>query len=202
MAKLRVDFTLRTGPVAEKINGLAREAGADLILMSTHGPPGLDSLYAGGVASQLIRQLSVPLLLIHQTETWRSRSTQFKKLLLGLDSSEAAERTLRFARTLARSFDGEILLLSVPEADSERARIQDYLENVACALQERGFQARPLVTGSGASRTILEVSAIEEADLILLTTRGRGGLDRDISIGSVADRVALSAHCPVFLVPI
>lgn len=201
-AKLQVDLAVRTGSVAEEINGLAREARADLILMSTHGPPGLDSLYAGGVANQLIRQLSAPLLLIHPTEAWRSRSTQFKKLLVGLDGSEAAERALRYVRTLARSFGGEILLLSVPEADSEQARIQDYLENVARALQERGYQAQPLVTGSGAARTILEVSAKEEADLILLTTRGRGGLERSISIGSVADRVAQSAHCPVFFVPI
>lgn len=130
-----------------EIDGLAREAGADLIPMSTHGPPGLDSLYAGGVAKQLIRRLCVLLLLIHPTEEWRSRSTQFKKLLVGLDGSEAAERALRYARALARSFGGEILLLSAPEADSEQARLRDYLENVAPALQERGYQARPLVTG-------------------------------------------------------
>jgi nucleotide-binding universal stress UspA family protein len=201
-AKLSVDIKFRTGSVAEEINDMAREAGADLILMSTHGPPGLDSLYVGGIANQLIQRLSAPLLLIRPTERWQSRGTQFKKLLVGLDGSEAAERALRYARTLARSFGGEILLLAVPEADSERGRIRDYLENVARALQERGYQARPLVTGSGAARTILEVSETEEADLILLTTHGRGGLERAVSIGSVADRVAQSADCPVFLVPI
>jgi nucleotide-binding universal stress UspA family protein len=111
--------------------------------MSAHGPHGLDSLYAGGVADQLIRQISAPLLLIRPTEKWQSRSTRFNKLLVGLDGSEAAERALRYARTFARSFGGEILLLSAPESDSEQVRIQDYLDNVASALQERGYQARP-----------------------------------------------------------
>jgi nucleotide-binding universal stress UspA family protein/predicted membrane protein len=201
-SQIQANLIVRNGAVAEEINNLADEIHADLIVMSTHGMPGLDRLYVGDVANKLIRILRTPLLLLRPTDKWQSRSTRFKKLLIGLDGSESAERVLRYARALARSFESEMLLLSVPEDESESPRIREYLVTVAQALQERGYNARAIVTGSGALRTILDVGASEEADLIMLSTHGRGRLERQASIGSVSDRVIDMAHCPVFLSPI
>ena len=169
--------------------------------MSTHGMPGLDRLYVGDVANKLIRILKTPVLLLRPTERWQTRTTRFKRLLVSLDGSEAAEKILRYARVLADTFGSEIVLLSVPEADAELPKIEEYLKTVADALRERGYNARALVTGSGAVRTILEASLSEQADLIMMTTHGRGNVERHASVGSVADRVVDAANCPVFLVP-
>ena len=193
---------LRSGSVPEEINNTSREMGADLIVMSTHGMPGFDRFYAGDVANRLIRILKTPVMLLRPTDRWQSRNTKFKKLLVALDGSEAAEEVLRYARVLARSYESELLLLSVPESESEQVRIQQYLESVAQALRERGYTARSLVTGSGAVRTILDVSAAEGIDLVMLCTHGRGSLGRTTAIGSVADRVIDMAQCPVFLSPV
>jgi nucleotide-binding universal stress UspA family protein len=108
----------------------------------------------------------------------------------------------RNARALARAFGSEIILLSVPETEYEYASLQSYLDIVAQALRERGYQARCLVVGSGAVRTVLDVSASEEADLIMMTTHGRGRLERQASVGSVTDLVIDAANSPVFLTPI
>lgn len=201
-SQLPVETAQRSGPVAGEISGLAREIDADLIVMGTHGMPGLDRLYVGDVANKLIRILSTPLLLLRPTAKWQSRTSQFKKLLVCLDGSEAAERVLRYARALARAFGSEIVLLSVPETESEHASLHEYLETVTQALRERGYQARGLVMGSGAVRTVLEVSASEKVDLIMMTTHGRGRLERQASVGSVTDLVIDAANSPVFLTPI
>jgi nucleotide-binding universal stress UspA family protein len=201
-AQLPAEAARKHGTAAVEINNLASEIKADLIVMSTHGMPGLDRLYAGDVANQLIRILSTPLLLLRPTEKWQSRTSQFKKLLVCLDGSEAAEGVLRYTRALARAFGSEITLLSVPENESEHASLQSYLETVSQALRERGYQAHSLVIGSGAVRTILDVSASEKADLIMMTTHGRGRLERQASVGSVTDLVIDAANSPVFLVPI
>jgi nucleotide-binding universal stress UspA family protein len=109
-------------------------------------------------------------------------------------------------------------LLSVPEvpeaqmygamADAvQRLRVQaeveaqQYLEDVTTALREEGLRVQAMVTGSGPARTIVAVSEAEAADLIMLATHGRGGLDR-LFVGSVADRVVRHSRCPVFLVPV
>lgn len=192
----------RSGSVADEISGLSSEIGADLIVMSTHGMPGLDRFYVGDVANRLIRMIRTPVLLLRPTDRWQSRGTEFKKMLIALDGSEAAEQILQYARALSRGFDGEMVLLSVPESEPEHLRIRQYLESVAQALGERGYAARSLVTGSGAVRTILDISESENVDLIMMCTHGRGRSEREASIGSVTDRVIDAAPCPVFLAPI
>ncbi len=163
--------------------------------------PGLDRYYVGDVANQLIRNLTTPVLLLRPTEKWQSRSTQFRRLLVTLDGSEVAESVLQYTRFLARIFESEIILLSVPETEAEHGRLEEYLDTVVNALRESGYNATATVTGSGAVRTILESCAAESADLIMMTTHGRGVLSREASIGSVADRVIDAATCPIFLVP-
>lgn len=199
---LEVAYQVSQGPVATQISELARQCEADLIVMSTHGMPGIDRYYVGDVANKLIRILNTPVLLLRPTERWQSRTTKFRRLLVTMDGSEAAEDVLRYTRFLARVFQSEILLLSVPEAEAEGARLTDYLEAVTTALLKSGYTASARVTGSGAVRTILELSSAEDADLIMMTTHGRGVLSREASIGSVADRVIDAANCPVFLVPV
>ncbi len=199
--QLPVATAIRSGSIAGEIKAMAHEIKADLIVMGTHGMPGLDRFYAGDVANKLIRILGTPLLLMRPTERWQSRTSRFKKLLVCLDGSEVAERVLRYVRTLARTFGSEIILLSVPETEFEHSRLHEYLGNVQQALRERGYQARSLVTGSGVVRTVLEVSASEKADLIMMTTHGRGRLEHEASVGSVTDRIIDTANSPVFLVP-
>lgn len=201
-SQIPVVLAYRSGAVAEEISNLAHDSAADLIVMSTHGMPGLDRIYVGDVANQLIRILKTPVLLLRPTERWQTRTTRFKRLLITLDGSEGAEEILRYTGVLADTFGSEIIVLSVPEADAERPQIEQYVETVANALRERGYKARGLVTGSGAVRTILEVSLSEEADLIMMSTHGRGNVERRATVGSVADRVVDAANCPVFLVPI
>jgi nucleotide-binding universal stress UspA family protein len=200
-SQLPVQTMKRSGPIAQQISALSREIGADLIVMSTHGMPGLDRLYAGDVANKLIRILATPLLLLRPTEKWQSRTSRFRKLLVCLDGSKIAEQVLRHARALARTFGSEIILLSIPESESELEPLRKYLQQVEQALRVRGYQARAVVTGSGVVRTVLDVSASEEVDLIMMTTHGRGRLERDASVGSVTDLVIDAANSPVFLMP-
>ena len=60
---------------------------------------------------------------------------------------------------------------------------------------------RTVVTGSIPAQTIVQVSEVEDADMIMLTSRGRGGMDI-VLLGSVAQQVVLSTPDPVFIMPI
>ena len=197
----QVDYAMGVGHPEQVVTSLAHDLVADLIVMTTHGESGVERLFVSHVAEKIIHRARVPVLLIRPTEEWRSRRTQFKRLLVNLDGSQSAERVLRYARTIARKFQSEILLLAVPEADSDEPKLRKYTESVASALRTRGFPVRSLVTGSGPARTIVSLSDSEGVDLIMLATHGRGGLGRHVTIGSVADRVIQVTQVPVFLVP-
>ncbi|MCA9924308.1 MAG: universal stress protein [Anaerolineales bacterium] len=199
----RASFQVTGGGVVESINGIAAN-GVDLIVMSTNGRSGLQRMIVGSVTNKIMQTTSKPILMLKPTQDWRSRGTGFKRLLVALDGSEYSERVLPYVRLLAQHFGSEVILLTVPEglaSESYQFQIRNYLLNVADELRQDGIQATVQVTGNGPARTIVRVSEEEMADLIMLATHGRGGVDR-LMLGSVADRVSQHMPCPVFLVPI
>ena len=197
------EFEVRNGEVAEEICDLAQNE-MDVIVMSTNGRSGLQRLFIGSVALEVVQNASTPLLLLRPTGDWRSRGTSFKRLLVALDGSEFSERILPYVTALAKPFDSEVVLLSVPvgsASDSYRATIQSYLDNLAQELIDQGLNVRTLAIGNAAAQTIVATAESEKADLIMLATHGRSGMDR-LMLGSVAERVVRNMPCPIFLMPI
>jgi nucleotide-binding universal stress UspA family protein len=59
---------VRRGRAAEEILAAARESGADLIAMATHGRTGLSRLLFGSVAEAVLRHAPIPVFMIRQPE--------------------------------------------------------------------------------------------------------------------------------------
>lgn len=197
------DTTLRTGNVPQEIGLGAIALDTDVIIMATHDRSRVDRLLGRNIATAVVRQTELPVLVIRPTDAWTSRTTAFKRLLVCLDGSEGAEEVLPWTRLLAGQFGSSIVLLSVPEGEAEIPRLEHYLESVATALADIGFTVEVRVTGSNPVGTITRVAAEENCDLIVMATRGRGApRDIDVEVGSVTDRVIHSAHCPVFAVTV
>ena len=77
----------------------------------------------------------------------------------------------------------------------------DFLSAVARSLQEEGLKVQPVVAGSIPTRQIISLSEEEDVDMIMITSRGRGGLDF-LMMGSVAERVVQSTQLPVIITPV
>jgi nucleotide-binding universal stress UspA family protein len=204
-AKLRmngigVDSFFARGRPEIIVPAVARDVGADLLVLTTHGRSELERLFLSDTSTRIVRRSPSPVLLVRPGGYPGTTYTQFRRLLVCLDGSENAEQVLRYARAIAARCTSEMLLLSVPEGDFEESALRKYLDGVAEALRRRGLHPRPIVCGSGPARTIVEVSESEDTDLIVLARQGRGGLDRAVEIGSVADRVMQIAERPVLLV--
>jgi nucleotide-binding universal stress UspA family protein len=214
---IQVDYTVDFGPVAAEINSLACQAGADLIVMSSSRRSQTRRWLVSGVINEMAHSVNKPILLVPPAKA-NNETPELRKLLVALDGSEFAERVLPYAQALAKDFGGKILLLSVPEvpetwkygvmgeaveklrAETEGA-MRQYLESIATPLRQAGMDVEAMVTGSGPARTIVAVAESERADLIMLATHGRGGMDR-LFMGSVADRVLQNTRRSVFLMPI
>jgi nucleotide-binding universal stress UspA family protein len=63
-AGLRVTTTVRAGDPAREIVAVARDGGADLIAMTTHGRTGLGRILFGSVAEEVLRTADVPVLAV------------------------------------------------------------------------------------------------------------------------------------------
>jgi nucleotide-binding universal stress UspA family protein len=72
---VQVTWEVRNGRPDEAIVEAARDCGADLIAMSTHGRSGLGRLLFGSVAEQVLRHATVPVFLMRQTESRIAQAT-------------------------------------------------------------------------------------------------------------------------------
>lgn len=147
-----------------------------------------------------------------------------KRILVPLDGSALSSAILPSVYPIARSAGAGVVLLRVvpeigmrigaptpwvDEQTSERPGgalgIEDYesiarryLNQVASELTRRDIAARVRVVTGPITESILEVASDERADLIAMSTHGRGGLGRFL-LGSIASQVVHYAKTPVML---
>lgn len=138
----------------------------------------------------------------------------FQRILVPLDGSPFAEEALKYAAEVCR---GELRLIriqpypSVTELpldlpvsqsllEAEQNASTAYLESKVTELKKGGFQKVSSCQKLGdPAACILEEVRDYEPDCVVISSHGRSGLRRFL-LGSVAERVARHAHCPVLLV--
>jgi universal stress protein A len=137
-----------------------------------------------------------------------------RRVLVPVDFSDSSLKALSYAAALARKFRASLTVVYVVPADygwlgigQEASReydetLQSQAAGCLRALAEshipKNASADLEVRLGRPAEEIVAAAAESNSDLILLSTHGHTGLDRYL-IGSVADRVARLAPCPVFL---
>jgi nucleotide-binding universal stress UspA family protein len=210
---------VRAGFLADTTKALVEEKDIDLVITSTKGKSASKHWLSGGVSSKLMSKITKPVLLVQAEEDELTAEIPgFTRVLVSLDGSIASENALPITRALAKAFGSEVVLLSVPqvpEVQNYRAAstavdqirsmtvdtMDDFLNAVSRSLREDGLNIRTMITGSLPVRTIVSTGEEEQADLIVLTSRGRGGLDR-LFVGSVAESVVAESNKAVLMVPV
>ncbi len=137
----------------------------------------------------------------------------YNKILVPLDGSKLAECVLDHAKVIVGEPNEITLLyviepLEVPlssekykrniEADAGKAA-KDYLKRTAAKLKRGGGAPKTEVVFGKPAKTIVSYAADSGANLIVMATHGRSGVQRWF-LGSVADAVLHSASVPVLLV--
>jgi nucleotide-binding universal stress UspA family protein len=139
------------------------------------------------------------------------------RILVPTDFSAGSEHAWNEARRLASRLGAELVLLHVlVEAplysegpftvkqtrgvfEAARKWAVDALGQWTSAAVAEGLAARWVLRTGVPYKEIVGAATRERADLIVIGTHGRGGLDRAL-LGSVADRVIRLAPCPVLTV--
>jgi nucleotide-binding universal stress UspA family protein len=138
-------------------------------------------------------------------------ASQFDRLLVPVDFSEAAADSVRVATALASVagsaecqtlhvyFDDTVITYEGYEAvlkGEERAAYQRFMAPV----ESHGVRVTPLFESSShVAEAILRVAERERADLIILATRGRSRSSA-ILLGSTTEEVIINTRTPVLVV--
>ena len=140
------------------------------------------------------------------------------KILLATDDSKFSEAAAKSLAAQFRPQDTEVRVLHVvepiviseppqmspgyyPELEDSLPQARELVDRVATMLSSAGFKVTTSVATGDARSAILEDAAESHADLIVLGSHGRKGLER-FFLGSVSEGVARHAHCSVQIVRI
>ncbi len=139
-----------------------------------------------------------------------------KKILCAVDFSDHSPRVAEYAKTIAKCENAEILCLYIAPSLSEYlgfhvppSSIEDFVGEIVTGADktmneflEEHFKdcnvQGKILTGYAAEE-ILNAAKEEQADMIVMGTHGRKGIDL-ILFGSVAEKVVKGASCPVLTV--
>jgi nucleotide-binding universal stress UspA family protein len=146
----------------------------------------------------------------------------FKKILIAYDGSDQSKRALRYATTLSSKFISELIILTVyhepvlpvftTNEDSDKKDLNEYLETIkqsyakildnAGKIVKRDFPSvnyNTLLREGRPSSEIISVAENEDVDLIILGSRGIGGVTGWV-LGSTSKSVVESCKKPVLVV--
>lgn len=220
---LRVECAVAEGDPAEAIAAHARDVGAWLIAMSTHGRSGLRRWLFGSVAEATLRQATMSVLLIRPPEVASTPPVEQRPtVLVPLDGSPVAEAALTPAAELAQALRAPIRLLRIVppveqpltgpmtgllrvalpiaeepidrEIDAER-----YLARMARQLRRRGHTVESEVIAGPPGDEIVAAAQQAGDAVVVMTTNGKG-VDEGSPLGEIANQVLRSSGLPTVLV--
>jgi nucleotide-binding universal stress UspA family protein len=219
---ISVETRVELGPVARTLIAMSDDVDADLVVITTHGRGAWQRAWLGSVADGIIRGATRPVLLIREGEESEglfAHETSPSHVLIPLDGSKAAQHALDPVTSLLPSEGGRVTLVTVllrpfPLAttylphtieegtllEERKKRAEQHLREVAERWNPLGVRLETRVlTSDDVAKALLDFTEESDADLVALSTRGRGGVARFV-MGSVADKIVRGSGLPVLAV--
>ncbi len=208
-----------TGSAADAIEEEVARLGADLVVMASHGRGAFSRVWLGSTSDQLVRRCTVPVLLVKPGEDADHADHPFEHMLVPMDGTELSEKVLECAMdighadgvkyTLVRVFPypAEFATAYLPHTVQLNAAVfeegkqeaEAYIQAKANALRKAGHEVTSrLLTDASPAAGILRAAEEVGADIVAMSTHGRGGLNR-LMLGSVTDKVLRGSHVPVLV---
>ncbi|QSG14535.1 universal stress protein [Halapricum desulfuricans] len=205
-------FTVNThivrGTPHRRINGLAEQVHADLIIAGSRGQSPLKQRFIGSTVRNIARTAVSPLLVQRIVERDGAPEVAnkhlFRRMLYATDFSENAERAFeQFHRTREATHEATLLHVRPPDRRAGDDGVDDAeqrLKSMAETLQENGIETTTMVREGEAAEEILAVEDEVDPTTVLLGGRGRSRLRR-LLLGSTSEDVTARADSNVLLVP-
>jgi nucleotide-binding universal stress UspA family protein len=187
-----VEMRLEQGHPAERIVDLARELGADLTMLGSHGEAGATPWNLGSTAQQVLAVARGSIFVAHSLSGAKAVVSP-QRILVPLDGSVRTESALPTAARMAEAYGAELLLVHVVQEplatsvlraaeDLDLARMlatrlasnaKHYLDGLRNQLLNEVASVRTLVARhANEHQCLLEIAQRERTDLIVLSAHG------------------------------
>jgi SulP family sulfate permease len=183
-----------TDPVGEVI-GAAEDADTNILIIGRRPPPkGIAGRMIGDVAARIIASAPCNVLVAGPAAAmWQRR------ILLATDGSRFSEAATELVSHIAKATSVPVTVISVArEGGRSREQVEQEATYTAGLLKTVGIAAEAVI-GQGKPAEVIVRQAQEcGADLIVLGSHGRKGLNR-LLLGSVSSQVLGRVECAVLI---
>lgn len=184
-----------------------------MIIMGRQGRTGLKRLVLGSTTSRVIGHSPCNVLVVP-----RAAVVEFKSIVIATDGSPYSTAAASEAIGIAKKNGSKLTVISVVPAElatptdvdfaatqrellaeKEMQAAEKNAKAVKEAAQKEGVAVQAFVMTGKPADAIIETAKEKNADLIIVGSHGRTGLER-LLMGSVAERVIVMSACAVLVV--
>ena len=185
---------------------------SSMIIMGRRGKKGFRRLVMGSTTSWTIGHAPCSILVVP-----RAAQVEFKSIVVATDGSPHSAAAASEAIGIAKRNSARLTVIAVVPADIamptdidfaaiQREKLADQemqaaeknARAVKEAAQQAGVDAQAFVMSGKPADAIMEIAKDKVADLVVVGSHGRTGLDR-LLMGSVAERVIVLSSCAVLV---
>jgi nucleotide-binding universal stress UspA family protein len=206
LSGLPVARRLEEGDPASTIVAVAREIGADLIVMATHGHGPFRRFILGSVTAKVLHDADCPVWTGVHLEAHSVDEVHFRRVAAAIDLGPQSERVLLWASRFASATGAELRALhATPNLEGKareyfdpdwRTHVVSAARDEVARLQERvGTTAQLTVDSGDATPTVCRLAGELAADVLVI---GRGSSSGPFGgIRANAYSIIRQSACPV-----
>ncbi len=177
----------------------------NMIIVGTHGRTGLKRLMMGSVTAKVIGHAPCNILVVPL-----DAKIECKNILIATDGSKYSDAAAAEAIGIAKRCTGSLIAISVvyadkeivlPEDDEEMISARDNVKKIVDIAEKEGIKTEGLTVQGKPHEGIVEIAKQKHADLIVVGSHGRTGLER-LLMGSVTERVIGHSESAVLVIRI
>lgn len=210
---LVIEARVATGDPVDELAALAAESQVDGVVYGSHAKTVMDQLLAGSVSERLLRDATVPQLVV-RFDLLRNQSDPAlllkhfgEKVLLPTDFSLSASRAFTCALGLPKGAVKHLFVLHAldPGLNADKMRHAEegaefQLKNLQAMCTQQDLPSSVSIRKQAAIHAILSELDDRRATGVIAGTRGRNAL-QEMLLGSVSMTLLRQATCPILIVP-
>jgi len=166
----------------------------NMIIMGTHGRTGLKRLMMGSVTAKVIGHSTCNVLVVPL-----DAKIECGNILVATDGSKYSDAAAIEAIGVSKRCGSSLIVISVATSDEEIKSAEDNVKKVVELAEKEGIKTDGLAVKGIPYEAIVDASKRKGADLIVVGSHGRTGLER-LFMGSVTERVIGHSESAVLVV--
>ena len=158
---IEIETVAKEGDIFTTIGEVAKDLGANLLYLGTHGKVGMQKL-TGSFAIKVVTSSPVPVVVVQK----RPFDEGFKKIILPITSDAGPWEKTKWASFIAKNFDAEIEVYQL-----DIAALDEAIKIITNHFDKEGVKYKITKAGSkNFSKHVIEYATANVADMIMIMT--------------------------------